>query len=126
MLQKIMVLGFLLVWLSACSSNTFTFNGETNNWYAVLKVTQQSNGYEEQEFELGYKGDDVRTVGEVNFEVDTNAGGFSGSGYTLNENGVLNSGDEANPTNAKITESSKVEVIVEWNGNAETILLTNN
>lgn len=53
-------------------------------------------------------------------------GGFSGTGYKLNENGVLNTGSEANPTNAKILENSEVEVIVEWNDNTETIILTKN
>lgn len=108
MLRKIMLLGIFLIFLSACSSNTFTFNGETDNWSAILKVTQHSNDYEEQEFKLEYKGNDVSAVGNITFEVDTNAGGFGGSGYELNENGVLISGSEANPTNAKITENSDV------------------
>ena len=124
MLRKVMLLGLFLILLSACSSNTFTFNGETNNWSATLKVTQHSNDYEDQEFKLEYQGDDVSAVGDITFEVDTNAGGIAGSGYTLSENGVLNIDNEANPTNAKIIENSEVEVIVEWNDNMETIILT--
>lgn len=123
--KSIILLGLSMLFLSACNSNTFEFTGETDNWSAVLKVTQHSNDYEEQKFELQYKGEDISSVGNISFEVDTNAGGFSGSGYTLNENGVLKSSDEANPTNAKIIKESEVEVIVEWNDKTETIILNN-
>ncbi|WP_249872666.1 hypothetical protein [Oceanobacillus saliphilus] len=125
MLRKIMLLGIFLIMLSACSSNTFTFNGETNNWSASFKVTQHSNDYEDQELKLEYKGDDVSAVGDITFEVNTNAGGFSRSGNTLSENGLLIIDNQANPTNAKIMENSEVEVTVEWNDNTETIILTN-
>lgn len=123
MLRKIMLLGIFLMLLPACSSNTFAFTGETENWSAILKVTQHSNDYEDQEFELKYKSDDVSDVGNITVEVNTNAGGFGSSGNTLNENGVLKRSNEANPTNAKIIENSEVEVTVEWNDNTETFIL---
>ncbi|WP_216831414.1 hypothetical protein [Alkalihalobacterium elongatum] len=125
-LSVLLGLLFMLV-LSACvySIYTFTFTGETDNWSASLKVKQHSNDYEDQEFELLYKGNDVHSVGDITFDVETNAGGFGGVGYTLSENGVLRSNSNANPTNAKITEDSAVEVTVEWNGNVETITLSN-
>lgn len=125
MLRKIMLLGLFLILLSACSSNTFTFNGDTDNWSASIKVTQHSNDYEDQQLNLEYIGDDVNAVGDITFEVITNAGGFGRSGNTLSENGVLIIDFQANPTNAKITEGSDVEVTVEWNDNFETIILTN-
>ncbi|WP_227937072.1 hypothetical protein [Alkalihalobacillus deserti] len=130
MLRKLsMLLGLLLILvLSACGYNihTFTFTGETDNWSASLKVIQHSNDYEQQDFELHYTGNDVNSVGNITFGIETNAGGFGGSGYTLAESGVLRSSSEANPTNAKIIENSEVEVTVEWNDNIETILLSNN
>jgi len=126
MLRRItMVFVVSLVLLSACSSNTFTFTGKTDNWSAEIKVTQQSNGYSKQEITLEYRGENTNSVGKITYDVDTNAGGFGGSGNVLNENGVLRSSSESNPTNAKITEESKVKVKVKWNGKTETITLSN-
>ncbi len=113
----------LLLLLSACSSKTFTFIGETENWSAELKVTQTSNDYETQEFKLQFKGEDVNSVGEITYDIDTNSGGFGYSDVKLNKNGFLTGRDEANPNNAKVIGNSEVKVSVEWNGKTETILL---
>lgn len=86
----------------------------------------QHNDFEDQQFELHYKGDDVKSVGEITYDVDTIAGGFGGSGFTLEGNGTLKDSTEANPTNAKIIEDSEVEVTIEWNDRTEIIILTNN
>lgn len=120
------LLGLLLLLLSACSSNTFTFSSEIDNWSATLEVTQISNDFEEQEFELQYRGNEASNVGDISFNVETNAGGFGGSNYRLDENGAIRISEGANPTNAKISEGSEVEVTVEWNDNTETIILSNN
>jgi hypothetical protein len=114
----------LLLLLSACSSKTFTFIGETENWSAELKVTQTSNDYETQEFKLQFKGEDINSVGEINYNIDTNSGGFGYSDVILNKKGFLTGRDEANPTNAKVIENTEVKVTVEWNGKTETILLS--
>ncbi|MEH7484463.1 hypothetical protein V7157_26005 [Neobacillus drentensis] len=113
----------LLLLLSACSSKTFTFSGESDNWSANLKVSQTSDDYETQELVLKYKGEDVNSVGEIKYSVDS-VGGFGRSGATLDENGTLRDKDEANPTNAKVTENTEVEVTVEWNENKETFKLS--
>ncbi|WP_047984369.1 hypothetical protein [Ornithinibacillus californiensis] len=127
MFRKLSILlGSVLILLSACSSNTFTFSGETDNWSAELEVTQHSNDFEDQDFKLQYKGQDVSSVGEITFTVDTNAGGFSRSGDTLNENGFIQTSKQANPTNAKIIENAEIEVTVEWNGSKESFILVNN
>ncbi|QIZ11031.1 hypothetical protein HFZ78_19460 [Priestia megaterium] len=120
------ILVVLLLLLSACSSKNFTFSGETDNWSAELKVTQTNDEYETQEFKLQFKGKDINSVGEITYNIDTNAGGFGKSGVKLNKNGFLIDRDEANPTNAKVIEDSEVKVKVEWNGKTETILLSKN
>jgi hypothetical protein len=114
----------LLLLLSACSSKTFTFSGETENWSAELKVAQTNDDSETQEFKLQYKGKDINSVGEITFKVDTNAGGFGYSDVKLNKDGFLTGRNEANPTNAKVSEDSDVKVNVEWNGITETIFLS--
>jgi hypothetical protein len=123
MLKIPSLLVVLLLLLSACSSKTFTFSGESKNWQAILKVTQNDDGYEEQQFELHYKGNDIKAVGEITYDVDTNAGGFGISGATLDKNGLTKNTAEANSTNAKIIEESEVEVTVKWNDNTELITL---
>jgi hypothetical protein len=115
----------LLVLITACSSKTFTYSGETENWSANLKVTQTSDGYEKEEFILQYKGNDVNSVGELTYNVES-AGSFGKSAVSLNENGTLRDSIESNPTNAQVTEYTEVEVTVEWNNNSEIIILSNN
>ncbi|MFC4323255.1 hypothetical protein [Litchfieldia salsa] len=116
----------LLLTATACSSKPFTFSGETDNWSAELKVTQTNDDYETQEFKLQYKGKDIKSVGELTYYIETNAGGFGESGMKLTKGGFLIGKDEANPTNAKVIEDSEVKLTVEWNGKTETILLSKN
>lgn len=109
--------------ISACGYKAFTFSGESDNWTAELKVNQTEDEYEEQELKLQYKGNDVGSVGEIEYNVETNAGGFSGSGLSLEENGTLKASAEGNPTNAKIIKESEVAVTIVSNGQTETIIL---
>lgn len=113
----------LLLLLAACTSKTYTFSGETDNWSANLKVSQTSDDYETTELVLTFKGEDVNTVGEIKYNVESVVGGFGRSGATLDENGTLRDRDEANPTNAKLTENTVIEITVEWNENKETFKL---
>ncbi|QOY34674.1 hypothetical protein AWH56_018370 [Anaerobacillus isosaccharinicus] len=123
MCRKILILFVLLLLsLAACSSKTLTFSGQTDNWSANLKVIQTSD-YETQEFVLQYKGNDVNSVGKITYSVDS-VGGFGRSGATLAENGTLKDSSEANPTNAKVSVHTEIEVTVEWNGNIEKIKLS--
>ncbi|MEH7110705.1 hypothetical protein V7083_23540, partial [Bacillus sp. JJ1764] len=75
--------------LSACSLKTLTFSGETDHWSAELKVTQTNEDYETQEFKLQFKGKDIKSVGEITYNIETNAGGFGYSDAKLNKDGFL-------------------------------------
>ncbi|WP_421382701.1 hypothetical protein ACOJQI_00930 [Bacillus salacetis] len=120
--KKTLSLLILVIFLlTACNSRTFSFAGETDNWSAELKVNQ-SSGFQKQEFLLKYKGEDISSIGEIAYHVES-VGGFGREGVTLEENGSIRHVDEANPTNAKVDENTKVEVTVEWNGNTETFNL---
>ncbi|WP_053218296.1 hypothetical protein [Virgibacillus senegalensis] len=119
----LVVLLILIVFLTSCNTNTFTYSGESENWSADLRVTQTSDDYQTQDFRLVYKGSDVDAVGEVSYLVES-MGSFGRSGVLLEENGTLTDSDEANPTNAKVTEYTEVEVTVEWNDNVETFVLS--
>jgi hypothetical protein len=120
---KVLLLVFVLM-LSGCSNpKTLNFSGETDKWSAELKVTQANDCYEKQEFKLSYRGEYLNSVGEISYKVETNAGGFGGGDVNLDENGIIKTINEGNPTNAKVIEESEVEVIVEWNDKSEVIKL---
>lgn len=118
------IISVLIIFIfSACSSSKiFSFTGESEHWSAKLKVTQ-ANDFEKQEFILEYKGKDVKSIGEMTYKVETNAGGFGGTGVSLDKNGILENVQEANPSNAKVIEESDIDVIVEWNNHTEEIKL---
>jgi hypothetical protein len=114
----------LVLMLSACSNTKIlNFSGESDQWSAELKITQTKDGYEKQELKLSYKGEDLNSVGEFSYKVETNAGGVASGDVNLDDNGIIKAINEGNPTNAKVTEESEVEVIVEWNDNSEVIKL---
>jgi hypothetical protein len=114
----------LVLMLSACgNAQTLNFSGESDLWSAELQVTQTKDDYEKQEFKLSYKGENLNSVGEFSYKVETNAGGFGSGDVILDDNGIIKAINEGNPTNAKVTEESEVEVIVKWNDNSEVIKL---
>ncbi|WP_223701725.1 hypothetical protein [Sutcliffiella deserti] len=122
MIRKMITLFITVLLLSACSSKDFTFSGESDYWQADLRV-HHSSDFEKQELILRYKGEDVDSVGEITYTVNSK-GSFGGTRDKLQENGSLRDYKEADPTNAKISEDTEVEVTVEWNGNTETFKLT--
>ncbi len=121
MLRKIIILIGTIVLLSACNTKDFSFSGESEHWQADLTVNQSSD-FEKQDFVLEYKGEDIDSVGEIAYTVE-GVGGFGRTGVTLEENGVIRDSEEASPTNAKMSEDTKVEVTVEWNDQEETFTL---
>lgn len=124
MYRKILILLlFITLFLAACSNETFTYSGESANWSANFTVMQDSFDYETQELVLEYKSNDVNSVGEINYLVDS-VGSFGEGDVTLEEDGTIRNKSEANPTNAQVNENTEVEVTVEWNGNTETFKLS--
>lgn len=124
MLQKILMLIVSLLLLAACNSKEVTFSGETDNWQAELEFIQNSDTFERQEFLLKYKGEDVESVGEIAYNVDSIGSGFGREGESLAENGSMRDSREFRTTNAEIPEDAEIEVTVEWRGNTETFTLT--
>lgn len=124
-MRKLFLCFFVFVFLSACNSKSFTFTGESENWSAELKVSQSEDGYENQKLKVQYNGEDVRSVGEISYKVETNAGAFEQTDAVLNDNGIFMVDESANPTNAKITEGSEVKITLEWDDNVEIITLVN-
>jgi hypothetical protein len=76
MFRKIITLFVSLLLLTACNSIDVTFSGESDNWEADLKITQNSDTFENQDFVLKYKGEDIDSVREITYEVDNKGSGF--------------------------------------------------
>ncbi|WP_282156288.1 hypothetical protein [Cytobacillus gottheilii] len=112
----------LLLFLTACSSETYIYSGETDNWSAELKVIQTSNDFETQELALRYVREDVNSVGDINYVVES-VGNFFRNGATLSESGTLSDKSESNPTNAKITKDTEIIMTIEWNDKKESFTL---
>ncbi|WP_368505097.1 hypothetical protein AB3N04_05470 [Alkalihalophilus sp. As8PL] len=120
--KLLMLLIVIVLLLAACVTDTYTYYGEEDHWSAELKITQTSDEFETQELVLIYEGEDVNSVGEITYYVDS-VGGFGRSGIHLEENGTISDSSVANPTNAKVTEHTEVEVTVEWDGQTESFIL---
>ncbi|MBW3111704.1 hypothetical protein KYJ26_07680 [Bacillus sp. MCCB 382] len=121
MLRKfIMLMGTVLL-LTACNTKDFSFSGDSDHWHAELNVNQSSD-FEKQDFVLKYKGENIDSVGNVAYDVEE-VGGFGRTGVTLEENGVIRDSRESDPTSAKMSEDTEVEVTVRWDNQEETFTL---
>ena len=121
MLRKfIMLMGTVLL-LTACNTKDFSFSGDSDHWHAELNVNQSSD-FEKQDFVLKYKGEDIDSVGNIAYDVEE-VGGFGRTGVTLEENGVIRDSRESDPTSAKMSEDTEVEVTVRWDNQEETFTL---
>jgi hypothetical protein len=113
----------LVLFLTACSSNTTVFKGESDNWEAELKVIHNDNGIVDQYLNLQFKGNDLNSAGDIAYKVDTNTGAFGGSLLKLNEKGNLKGSHLNNQSKLKTTTA---KMTVEWNGKEEEFSLENN
>ncbi|KIL53516.1 hypothetical protein KP77_04920 [Jeotgalibacillus alimentarius] len=120
--KSFLLVAGIIALLTACGSKEFTVSGESEHWLADVNVSQTNDGYETQELLLTYTGDDMESVGEFNYNVDS-VGSFGKSGNELEGDGTFVDKNEANPTNAKVTEQTDFEVTIEWDGKTETIQL---
>ncbi|KEZ51573.1 hypothetical protein [Metabacillus indicus] len=110
----------MILLLTACSPNTTVFTGESDNWKAELKIIHNDNNIVDQYVNLQFKGNDLDSAGNISYEVDTNAGGFGGSGLELNEKGHLKGSDL---NNKNVLKTTSAIIFVEWNGEKEEIFL---
>ncbi|WP_456274839.1 hypothetical protein [Bacillus sp. AK031] len=124
MVRKITMLIVPLLLLAACNFKDVTFSGESDSWEAELKIIQNSDTFENQDFVLKYKGEDIDSVGEIAYEVDSIGSDFGREGEPLGENGSIRDDRESRADDAEIPEEAEIEVTVEWNGHTETFTLT--
>jgi major membrane immunogen (membrane-anchored lipoprotein) len=107
-----------LLLLTACGAKDFSFSGESDHWQAELKVNQSSD-FEKQDFVLKYTGDEVESVEDVEYAVES-IDGFGRTGATLDKNGIIRDGNETDPSGRKISDDTEVTVTVMWDGQSET------
>ncbi len=118
-ITKVMT-ALMIFLLAACSPNTTVFTGESDNWEAELKIIHNDNNIVDQYVNLLFKGNDLDSAGNISYEVDTNAGGFGGSGIELDEKGHLKGSDL---NNINVIKTTSAIIFVEWNGEKEEIFL---
>ncbi|MGD6966350.1 hypothetical protein ACQCVP_07975 [Rossellomorea vietnamensis] len=123
MFRKITTLIVSLILLTACNSKDVSFAGESDSWEAELKIIHNSDTFKKEDFVLRYKGEDIDSVGDFAYEVDSISSGFGREGEGLGENGSIRHSRESR-ADAIIPEDAEIEVTVEWNGNTETFTLT--
>jgi uncharacterized protein YceK len=116
------ILIYLLL-LSGCQSKVLSFTGESENWSAKVKYTQNDD-LQEKELILTYLGNDVNSVGEIEFNVDSNDGGFDGTGF-LKKGGTFQAKGNMSRGGAILVEKAKIVVTIEWNDKKEEIILEN-
>ena len=102
------------------------FVGESENWSAEVTVTQ-TDGDEEYEIQINYKGNDIESVKTFNYFVETSTNGglnFGANNVSLNDKGKYqNKNLGSNSPSTK--QEEKLVLIVEWNGITESFVLEN-
>ena len=120
-----LILGAILL-LFACQSNdnNFAFNGENEIWSAKVTVNQ-SEGEENYQIQLNYKGNDIEEIDTFYYEVESKNNGnidFAAHDATLNKDGVYF--NKLLGSNSPTTSRDDELVIkVQWNDSSDSFAL---
>ena len=116
----------MIVLLSACQTSDLIFVGESENWSAAVTVAQ-TDGDEQYEIEIIYKGNDIENVKTFDYFVATSTNGvlnFGASNVSLDDKGKYqNKSLSSNSPSTK--QEEKLVLKVEWNGITESFVLGN-
>ena len=121
------IFGAILL-LFACQSNdnNFAFNGENEIWSAKVTVNQ-SEGEENYQLQLNYKGNDIEEIDTFYYEVESKNNGnidFAAQDATLNNDGVYF--DKLLGSNSPTTSKDDELVLkVQWNDSSDSFTLIN-
>ena len=122
--SNILILLIVILMLVACQSKkkVLVFIGEGENWTAEVTV-RQTDGYEKNEIQLKYKGNDKEEIETFDYYVESsNAGAFGTNAASLNAKGVYqNKG--LGSTSPSTREEDEFILKVEWNDKSERFLL---
>ena len=111
---------------------TVVYNGESEHWSGTYTLKYYNNpimdengklhmdSYNWNTYQLAYLGDDLENVGDLSVEYNRTGNGGEGTGYRLNDEGIVNlgggGGGGANPP-------QEVTMTVMWNGQEESFVL---
>lgn len=124
MTKRMIILMTLLFILSGCGNgDRYNFSGSSENW-DVFYVVDVSGGNSQEE-----KGTVKFTGGEgapetIDIKLETKAGGAGSTGLKLDD-GAGNFGQGACSGCAVVQEDEEIEVEITWNGQTESLVLTN-
>lgn len=112
------------------------FKGQGEYWESQITVNyyehwwKDENGVIKHESYLTeqplikYKGTDISSVGEIDYEYHTSAGGSSRGRTELDQNGYIKSAGYKGSNGVIPRENDSYTMTVEWNGKKETFTLT--
>ncbi|MFP7736741.1 hypothetical protein ACLHDF_25770 [Priestia aryabhattai] len=127
-MKRICFLVFVLFMLYGCQSQDkepLVFKGKSENWSVEEIVKPNDKGNEESKtIKLKYIGDDMKSVGEFDFKLDTPNGQWGMGIIELDKKGRFK---ETNKTivSRETLKSDKPTVTIKWNSNSEDIPLKN-
>ena len=116
----------LLLFGCQSNDNNFAFNGENEIWSAKVTVNQ-SEGEENYQLQLNYKGNDIEEIDTFYYEVESKNNGnidFAAQNASLNKDGVYF--NKLLGSNSPTTSSDDELVIkVQWNDSSDSFTLIN-
>jgi hypothetical protein len=111
-----------------------SYKGESTNWEGTFTLKYYEHFWEDEKGKICYESNneqwplikykmaDISSVGSINLEYETPAGGGSQTGMKLNKDGYSQSGKSGG--NGMIPrEDEEITLKVKWNGKEETIIL---
>ena len=112
--------------LFACQSKEMVFIGEGERWLAKVTVSQ-TYGDETYTIEISYKGEDVKTIETISYDIESSHKGVLEYGVheaSLNEQGVYK-GQMLSSNSSSTTSEEEFVLEVEWKGESEIFILKN-
>lgn len=123
-MKRIILLMVTLIVLSGCvDGDRYNFSGSSENWDVFYVVDIQNRDEQDETGTIKYIGEEPAPE-EFNYRIEYTSGGSEGTGVKVID-GVANIGYGVCRGCAIIQEDEKIEVEITWNGQTETLILTN-
>lgn len=116
-LNKLLLIGLVIILAACANSKTLLFVGEGDSWLVHYEAVIKSANSEETIYRYEYIGDE-----KAPFEVDYLIGGQKGN-TVLDEHGIFNTGISTCTGCAVTDEKQQLKTTIWWNGQMETIEL---
>ena len=126
-MKKVLLIFIIFIMIAStligCSGNknTFVFKGQSKSWTMVYTMYVTNNTHTKSDFNLKYKGTDIKKVGEVNYTINGPTEGQSNQ-LTLNSQGE--SSGNIQLIGGMPESKLGINVKIVWNNKQELLYLT--